>query len=393
MKLVFLSNHVPPYRVSTLVALRREVGQLDVVLSSADCAPGLPENEVTVHFLPALKVPQRRRHVNGYVERFEVHLPRAVVGTLRRLDPDCVVAPEFGLRTALAAAYCAMHRKPLVVHADLSEEYERGRGAVRLMLRKALLRVTDRVLANGRSAARYVESLGYDPDLISYLPYATDVENFGRVPRRKSADGVLRIVYVGQLIERKGLEPFVQMLSDELAGRPATRVELTLAGDGDRRAALGSIRCPPNLQVRLPGPVEYEKLDALYAECDVFVMPTLSDTWGLVVNESMASGLPVLGSLQSQAVLEMVQEGREGWLFDARSAPSMRDAISRCLDSDPDERRRMGDRARTRAQYFSPERSARQIVEACRDAIEARRRRAPRAARPAPRQDRSGSGR
>jgi glycosyltransferase involved in cell wall biosynthesis len=372
MRLVFLTNHVAHYRISTLVELRRKVARLDVVLSSRDCAPGLPEADIGVHFLPSFKIPQSRRHANGYAERYEVHVPRAVVATLRRLDPDCVVAPEFGLRTALAAAYCTLHRRPLVVHADLSEEYEQGRGAARLLLRKALLRLTDRVLANGRSAARYVASLGYDPSRISSLPYATDIDRFGHAPRPAAPEGELRLIYVGQLIERKGLEPFVQALAAALEARPALRVTLTLAGRGEREDALRSLRTPPNLMLRFPGPVAYHDLDALYAAHDAFVMPTLSDTWGLVVNESMASGLPVLGSRQSQAVLEMVEEGSEGWVFDARSPASLRDAIERCLGCDAQARAAMGVRARSRARQFSPAHSAQQIVDACRRATDAR---------------------
>jgi glycosyltransferase involved in cell wall biosynthesis len=372
MRLVFLTNHVASYRVSTLVELRRKVERLDVVLSSEDCAPGLPEHDIGVHFLPSLKVPQKRRHANGYVEHYRVHVPRAVVATLRRLAPDCVVAPEFGLRTAMAAAFCAIHRRPLVVHADLSEDYEQGRGSARLLLRKALLRFADRVLVNGRSAARYVTSLGYDPSRISPLPYATDLQWFGHVPRQARDDGVLRWAYVGQLIERKGLEPFVRLLGEVLAQRPALRVALTLAGRGDREAALRALPRPPNLALELVGPVPYPDLDAFHATQDVFVMPTLSDTWGLVVNESMAAGLPVLGSLQSQAVQEMVEEGSEGWVFDARNNASIRAAIERCLATTPADRLRMGERARERARQFSPAHSAQQIVDACMRAIDAR---------------------
>jgi glycosyltransferase involved in cell wall biosynthesis len=376
MRIVFLSNHVAPYRVSTLVELRQMVERLDIVLSSTDCAPGLPEHDIGVHFLPSLKIPQRRRHANGYDERYEVHVPRAVIATLRRLDPNCVVAPEFGLRTAMAAAYCVLHRRPLVIHADLSEEYEQGRGVARITLRKALLRLSDRVLANGRSAARYVQSLGYDPARISLLPYATDLDRFGHVPRPPAPDGTLRLLYVGQLIERKGLEPFVQALAQTLAQRGDLhdlKVTLTLAGRGEREAALRALSLPANLSLRLTGPVPYRDLDALYAGHDVFVMPTLSDTWGLVVNESMASGLPILGSLQSQAVLEMVEDGKQGWVFDARSPASLHDAIARCLDCGAAARRQLGLSARVRASHYSPAHSAQQIVDACRRALEARR--------------------
>jgi glycosyltransferase involved in cell wall biosynthesis len=369
MILAFLTNHVSPYRVSTLVELRKLVDQLTIVLSSRDCAPGLPEGGVDVQYLKSLKVPRTRRHANGYIERYEVHVPYGVLPALRQLNPDCLLAAEFGARTALGAVYCKLYGKPLIVHADVSEEYERGRGTARRMLRTTLLRGIDRVLVNGHSGARYIESLGYDRSRMLYLPYATDTAHFGTAARTAPDDGVLRMVFVGQLIQRKGLEQFIRQLNGRLAGRPGMRVELTLAGAGDQREALDALPRAPNLSLKLPGPISYDRLGAFYASHDVFVIPTLSDTWGLVVNESMASGLPVLGSRQAQAVEEMVEEGRQGWVFDAMSTESIASAIDRCLDSSRQQRLRMGDAARATALQMSPEYSAAQIREACRQAI------------------------
>lgn len=374
MNLVFLTNHVSPYRVSTLVELRRLVDRLTVVLSSRDCAPGLPEAGIDVQYLDSLRIPRKRRHENGYVERYEVHVPYGVVGTLSRLNPDVLLCAEMGARTALGTLYARLYGKALVVHADLSEEYELGRGAARKTLRKTLLRAIDRVLVNGRSGARYIASLGYDPARLITLPYATDTDHFGQAVRTAPDDGVLRLLYVGQLIERKGLEPFIRKLSESLATRPGLHVELSLAGSGDQRATLESVPRPANLGLTFHGPVEYGRLAQFYAGFDVFVIPTLSDTWALVVNESMASGLPVLGSRQAQAVEEMVEDGRQGWVFDATSSMSLRDAIERCLDTPRDRIRAMGDAARATALRFSPAHSARQIHTACTQALIERRR-------------------
>lgn len=369
MKLVFLTNHVSPYRVSTLVALRKRVDRLTIVLSSRDCAPGLPEADIEVEYLNSIKIPRTRRHANGYIERYEVHVPYGVIGTLRRLEPDCLLAAEFGARTAMGAVYCKLYSKPLVVHADLSEEYERGRGKARKMLRTMLLKGIDRVLVNGQSGARYIESLGYARKRMIHLPYATDTDHFGDVIHDSPNDGVLRMVYVGQLIERKGLEPFIRQLGMLLAQQPDTRVELTLAGAGDQREMLNALPRPANLELKLPGSVAYDKLGGFYAGFDVFVIPTLSDTWGLVVNESMASGLPVLGSRQAQAVEEMVEDGKQGWVFDATSTDSIASTIARCLDTPREQRQQMGDAARVVALRISPAYAAGQIHEACRQAM------------------------
>ena len=53
----------------------------------------------------------------------------------------------------------------------------------------------------------------------------------------------------------------------------------------------------------------------VYAKASLFAFPTLADEWGVVVNEAMAAGLPVLGSIYSQAVEELVEDGVSGWVF------------------------------------------------------------------------------
>ena len=64
------------------------------------------------------------------------------------------------------------------------------------------------------------------------------------------------------------------------------------------------------------GEQEPDALPALFAAADAFVFPTLADEWGVVVNEALAAGLPVLGSVHSQAVEELCAEGETGWIFD-----------------------------------------------------------------------------
>lgn len=101
-----------------------------------------------------------------------------------------------------------------------------------------------------------------------------------------------------------------------------------------RRAA----RCrrpslPANLHQRFTGHLDYQTLAALYADSGALVLPTLFDEWGLVVNEALASGLPVLGSVLSQAVEELVRDGVTGWLFDPTRPDSLRRPLDCFLDA------------------------------------------------------------
>jgi glycosyltransferase involved in cell wall biosynthesis len=372
MRLALLTNQIPPYRVATFAALRRKVDQLTVILSENRIAPGLENADIDIRVARSLRIPSVRRHDSGYFERYETHLPVGIVPALLRAAPHCVFAAELGMRTLGAVLYRLGSRTPVVVHADLSEHTERGRGSVRPALRRLLLTQIDGVMVNGRSGADYIRGLGFPGRAISMLPYATDVERFGTVQRLPGGGGELRLLYVGRLIELKGLEPWIGALARVLGQRPDRRVRLTLAGDGDRREAIEQLELPPNLRLRLLGQMTYAELPRVYADADVLVMPSLGDTWGLVVNEAMASGLPVVGSSQTQAVVELVRDGVEGWIFSAAEPASIDAAICRMLDTGSEKLAAMGADARRAALALSPDHVASALIAACRKARNAK---------------------
>jgi glycosyltransferase involved in cell wall biosynthesis len=84
------------------------------------------------------------------------------------------------------------------------------------------------------------------------------------------------------------------------------------------------------------------------------VFPTLSDEWGLVVNEAMASGLPVLGSKYSQAVEDLVEDGRTGWTFAPDNVAEVDSGIRRALQETEATIRAMGQLAREAVACVSP---------------------------------------
>jgi len=227
-------------------------------------------------------------------------------------------------------------------------------------------------MVNGRSGADYIRGLGFPGRAISMLPYATDVERFGTVQRLPGERGELRLLYVGRLIELKGLEPWIAALARALRQRPDRRVRLTVAGDGDRREAIERLELPPNLRLQLLGQTRYSELPRVYADADVLVMPSLGDTWGLVVNEAMASGLPVIGSSQTQAVVELIRDGVEGWIFSAAAPATVDEAIGRLLDAAPEKLAVMGADARRAALVLSPDHVASALLAACRKARNAK---------------------
>jgi glycosyltransferase involved in cell wall biosynthesis len=89
---------------------------------------------------------------------------------------------------------------------------------------------------------------------------------------------------------------------------------------------------PANYALNLLDEVPYRDLPAQYLMADIFTLPSLADEWGLVVNEAMIAGLPVLGSINSQAVEDLVVEGQNGWRFSPDRSDEVFEALSRALD-------------------------------------------------------------
>jgi glycosyltransferase involved in cell wall biosynthesis len=366
-KVVLLTNFIAPYRIPMLEAVADRVGKLSVWVSTLmeTNRPWRPEwGRLRVEVQRSLAFEQLGRHPHGYTERQIVHLPYDTLPRLRREGPDIVVSAELGARTVQAALYCAASSTPLVIWATVSESSEKGRGRARRLLRRTLLPRADAVLVNGRSGARYVRALGAPADRVVTVPQTSALAGVaaGDSVRREAR----RLLFVGQLIERKGIVPLLVALGRWGRRHPAEQVTLELVGDGPEAARVARVPLPANVTVRCRGTVPYEQVARAYARAGLFVFPTLADEWGLVVNEAMAAGLPVLGSVFSQAVEELVRDGVNGWVFRPNDPAALDAALDRSLAVEASELTRMGAAARAAVRPLTPELAADRLVQGLR---------------------------
>src|SRR5690606_13580901 len=121
------------------------------------------------------------------------------------------------------------------------------------------------------------------------------------------------------------------------------------------------------LALRADGPVAFGDLERRYRDADVLVLPTLADEWGLVVNEAMACGLPVLGSVHSQAVTELVEDGRTGWRYDPERPAALSGALDRVAEAGRAGRRAMGRSACEHVAGLTPEAMAHRFLQVIED--------------------------
>ena len=145
---------------------------------------------------------------------------------------------------------------------------------------------------------------------------------------------------------------------------------LVILGDGALRSAYERRISEAELgdHVLLPGFVQYDLLPAWYQAASAFVLPSLKEPWGLVVNEAMAAGLPVLVSDRCGCVPELVAEGCNGYLLDATDPAGMAERMG-WIAADPVRLAAMGARSREIVADWGTARFAEAAVAACRKAL------------------------
>jgi glycosyltransferase involved in cell wall biosynthesis len=171
------------------------------------------------------------------------------------------------------------------------------------------------------------------------------------------------LLYVGRLVKEKGVFDVLESYAN-LTETLRQEVALVFAGSGPESSQLAdrsSRICPGT--VRFLDFVHREDLAAIYGLADALVLPTHSDPWGLVVNEAMACGLPIVTTHVAGCALDLVQHGLNGHLVDPGDVSGLCLAMAKLAESAL-LRTEMGEASRQRIQEYSPDNWAQGIVKA-----------------------------
>ena len=359
LRVAFLTNLIPPYHKPVLHLLARRYAALRILLSTP-----METNRPWKADWEGLDVVVQKtytakgvwHHPRGFSEPLAVHVPLDTLRQLRRFSPDIVISAEMGARTLLALVFRKLNpTSRLIIWAEAAESTESGRGLARHIARKIFVKNADAFLAVGASSVKYLEGMGAPSSRVFKIAYTTDVSRFLASPLTRPPGQARRLLFCGQFVERKGLIPFLRVLSRWAADHAGQTVEIALAGSGPLHEQLSQFPLPANVKLEFLGVFQYDDLPEIYASAGVFVLPTLADTWAVVVNEALIAGLPVLGSVYAQAVEELIQDGCNGWIFKPDSAEDTYWAIDRMMQTPAAELDAMRARARAVASQLSPE--------------------------------------
>ncbi|HKC83980.1 MAG TPA: glycosyltransferase [bacterium] len=278
-------------------------------------------------------------------------------------EAACLLRP----RLALSWAHVA-HTLGLVKNRTLATG-ARPEPAVRIRAEGEIAQQADLLIASTEEeSVDLVNQYGADPERVYVVPPGVDLSLFQPIDRAEARDKIgygagRLLLFVGRLERLKGVEVAIRALA-LLRDRAHDDVRLLILGEDSKegeeseKSRLKAVATAAGVRDRVDflGSVAHHELPYFYSAADVLVMPSYSESFGLVGLEAQACGRPVVGS-DVTGLRSVIRDDVSGYLIEGHDPAAYAERIGRLLD-DPEMAQQMGRRGRLLAQRFSWTRTA-----------------------------------
>lgn len=299
------------------------------------------------------------------LKEWEIHLANGLFSKLIREKLFLVITEGFGFPTIFSLLYTSLFHKKLIIFSAETQHTAKAYSWFRHLLRRFMVRHAQGFIAKGSLAKEYVVSLKVPQEKIFLTYYSVDPELLGLDPnkakeKKKTTEKKKRILYVGRLTKLKGVDLLIRAYKQVKEKHP--NIELCLVGDGPDEDEFKKLAEGTD-DISFEGYKQYDQLLPYYLNSDLFVLPTLKDVWGLVVNEAMMCGLPVLCSKYAGCCRDLIKEGENGLIVDPENLEELSQGICQLLSGDGN-LFRFGKRSLEIIKDFTTERTTSGFVEA-----------------------------
>lgn len=258
---------------------------------------------------------------NSYID---IPYQSGLLNAISKVNPDIIISDGFFQWTF--AAVLKSYRRKVCVFYERTEFVERNAPKWRILYRKSIGKFIDGFLINGSLTRKYLDSMGFSQKPKVEGCMVADCEGLSKAVEscpesvksnlKKSLDiqdeGLI-FLFVGQLVERKGIKELLSGWSEHLNNFPDDTI--IVVGQGVLGKELQNIY-KNEKSIKFVGQVSYDHIAEYLAIADISVMPTLEDNWSLVVPEAMACSKPVATTPYNGCHIELIEEGKNGYVFD-----------------------------------------------------------------------------
>ncbi len=361
MRVAVIFHHFGPYHFARLLAAARHVQ-----LTAIEVAGQTDENAWS-------QLPQSTdyRRVTLFPTGDSRVMPSATVShavgrILDDIKPDALAIPGWSDNAALAALrWCAQARVPAILMSE-STRHDEPRVIWREWIKRRIVDLYSTALVGGQRHIDYLVNLGMPRERIFTGYDVVDSAYFAEKAREaRSQRANLRSQFrlpenyflaSARFIPKKNLLTLIRAYGRYYQGARSSPWDMVLLGDGPLKPDICRLISELQLEsrVHLPGFKQYDELPVYYALANAFVHASTSEQWGLVVNEALASGLPVIVSNRCGCVPELVQDN--GFTFDPSNQDDLTQRMFEIALLPEDEWARLATASERIASNFGPER-------------------------------------
>jgi glycosyltransferase involved in cell wall biosynthesis len=350
VKVILIHNFIAPYRHPLFEELSKKV---DLIVYYCSIKPSWREwclfprmYDYKYKVLPRipLKTP---------IE--ELSLNPSILKEIIKNKPDVIVIGGYIDPTMwLAFAVAKLLKIPIVYWTEGIKEPQSILGMMTRPLRMLFVKKSNAVVVPGNLSKGYVISLGAKAEKVFIAPNAIDNKLFIETSQKyqslkenlKTRYGLknkIVVLYSGRFVRTKGIEYLLYAYGK--LEQEHNNIALVLVGSGPLESYLKYLANSLHLNFKILRAYALEELIKFYSFADIFVLPTLHDVWGFVINEAMACGLPVIGTRASQAAIEMIRIGENGYIVKEADSQELYTVLN-YLIRNPNLRKKLGEKAR-----------------------------------------------
>lgn len=333
IRLLVLYSRLAGYTVACLSALRR-VADADLFVSAWAPEANAPFSSDTLQTL-------------GPVCSREGQTKAALLAAAREFRPDAVLVS--GWSDPVYVSVCReLKRQGVTVIAGCDNQWA---ASPRQLLAVAtaplhLHRFIDVLWVPGERQRIFANALGYSGDRCWEGYYACDVSAFCSV-RASRLDSPPTFLFVGRYVAEKGIKTLAAAYR-KYRHQVVEPWPLVCAGAGPLRGLLEDCGAVDQ------GFVQPKDLPQLMSKAHAFVLPSVYEPWGVVLQEAAASGLPLIASRACGAAVHLLRDGWNGFAVDSGTVDSLADALAAMHNADPAAREAMGQASVQLASQYSP---------------------------------------